>query len=456
MKKQFIKNPVICLLGLSLAFLAGCSQNGGGNSDVDNSKVIRVLSFTDEVPGIIDAYFKAHPNTGYRVESSIVPTTDGEYQPVLDNFLINGGKDAPDIFTTEAAFVLKYTRDDLADKVMSFEELGFDDLESRIQNSKIADYTVQLGSDKNGNVKGLSYQSTGGCFIYRRSLAKKFLGTDSPSEICKYIGGGTGKLDEFWKTAKCLAEKGNVAIVSGDGDLWHVVENSADKGWIDENGKLYIDPKREAFLDYSKTLSEKGYSNGTIDWTDEWFADMKGEGEKPVFGFFGPAWLINYTIAENCGDTSGDWAVCTSPIGFFYGGTWVSVSKNTNMSSEKKAIVKDIINWITLDPSVDGLQYKWANGTFGGSIGKKDSVASGVVMENADGTLAFLGGQNMFDYFVPANEYARGDIYTQKDEAINIIWREEVRDYASGLKSKDAAIYCFKNRVQLDIGIPYE
>lgn len=455
MKKQFIKNPVIFLLGLSLAFLAGCSQNGGGNSDVDNSKVIRVLSFTDEVPGIIDAYFKAHPNTGYRVESSIVETTNGEYQPVLDNFLINGGKDAPDIFATEAAFVLKYTRDDLADRTMSFKELGFDDLESRIAQAEIANYTVQLGSDKYGNVKGLSYQSTGGCFIYRRSIAQKVFGASDPSSVCEKIGGGTDKLDKFWEAAAECAEE-DVAIVSGDGDLWHVVENSADKGWIDENGKLYIDPKREDFFDYSKTLSKKGYSNQTIDWTDNWFADMKGEGEKPVLGFFGPAWLINYTIAENCGDTSGDWAVCTSPIGFFYGGTWVSVSKNTNMSSEKKAIVKDIINWITLDPSVDGLQYKWANGTFGGSIGKKDSVASGAVMEKAVGTLEFLGGQNMFEYFVPANNSARGDIYTQKDEAINYIWREEVRDYAEGKKTKEEAIKDFKDRVQSHIGIPYE
>ena len=455
MKKQFIKNPVIFLLSLSLAFLAGCSQNGGGNSDVDNTKVIRVLSFTDEVPGIIDAYFKTHPNTGYRVESSIVETTNGEYQPVLDNFLINGGKDAPDIFTTEAAFVLKYTRDDLADRTMSFEELGFDDLESRIAQAEIAKYTVQLGSDKYGNVKGLSYQSTGGCFIYRRSLAKEVFGTDDPSLVCEEIGGGTDNLDKFWEAAEKCAEKG-VAIVSGDGDLWHVVENSADKGWIDENGKLYIDQNREAFLDYSKKLSDEHYSNKTIDWTDKWFDDMKGAGEKPVLGFFGPAWLINYTIAENCGNTSGDWAVCTSPIGFFYGGTWVSVSKNTNMSSEKKAIVKDIINWITLDPSVDGLQYKWANGTFGGSIGKKDSVASGWVMAHSNGELDFLGGQNMFDYFVPANEYAKGNIYTQKDEAINVIWREEVRDYASGEKSREDAIKNFKERVQTEIGIPYE
>ena len=39
---------------------------------------------------------------------------------------------------------------------------------------------------------------------------------------------------------------------------------------------------------------------------------MKGIGEKPVFGFFGPAWLINYvwlaTLVDQNGEgTYGDW-----------------------------------------------------------------------------------------------------------------------------------------------------
>ena len=62
-------------------------------------------------------------------------------------------------------------------------------------------------------------------------------------------------------------------------------------------------------------LKENNYHNDTEDWKDAWFADMKGEGDKEIFGFFGPAWLINYTIAPNCGGekvgegTYGDWAV---------------------------------------------------------------------------------------------------------------------------------------------------
>ena len=38
----------------------------------------------------------------------------------------------------------------------------------------------------------------------------------------------------------------------------------------------------------------------------------------------------------------------------------------------------------------------------------KDTVASGVVMAKSNGETAFLGGQNMFDEFIPANAYASG------------------------------------------------
>ena len=252
-----------------------------------------------------------------------------------------------------------------------------------------------------------------------------------------------------------MADNG-VAIVSGDGDIWHAVENSSDKGWIVKD-KLYIDPKREKFLDYSKDLTDKGWSNRTQDWQDAWFADMKGTGAKPVLGFFGPAWLINYVMVGNSGGTKvgqgtyGDWAVCNSPIGFFWGGTWVFANKN--MPKTKKAAVKELIEWITLDTSNSGLLYKWANGTLNGEGGAKDTVSSGVVMAKSNGKLEFLGGQNMFDYFVPANQYANGKNLTQYDESINMIWRDQVRAYANGQKSRAAAIKDFKQTVSDQLGI---
>ena len=178
---------------------------------------------------------------------------------------------------------------------------------------------------------------------------------------------------------------------------------------------------------------------------------MKDAGAKPCFGFFGPAWLINYVLAGNSGDTYGKWAVCNSPIGFFWGGTWVLANKN--MPGAKKAAVKTLIEWITLDYSNDGLLYKWANGTLNGEGGTKDTVSSGVVMAKSNGELEFLGGQNMFDYFVPANKYANGKNLTQYDETINSLWREQVRAYANGQKSRDAAIKDFKQNVADKLGV---
>ena len=189
---------------------------------------------------------------------------------------------------------------------------------------------------------------------------------------------------------------------------------------------------------------------------------MQGKGPKPVFGFFGPAWLINYVMAGNSGGskvgegTYGDWAVCNSPIGFFWGGTWVLASKKAAKDKAKKAVVKEIIEWITLGTSNDGLLYKWANGTLNGEGGTKDTVSSGVVMNKSNGKLDFLGGQNMFDYFVPAGAYANGKNLTQYDEEINQIWRDQVRAYANGQKSKAAAIKDFKQTVADKVGVDIE
>lgn len=421
----------------------------------DGSQVINVYAFTDEVPNMLQKYIDMHPEFGYELNTTIIATTDGAYQPALDQALASGGADAPDLYCAEAAFVLKYTQGDACGYAAPYADLGID-VDAKLKEADIAQYSVDIGTNPDGQVVALGYQATGGAFIYRRSIAKDVFGTDDPAEISKAIGGGTGSWDTFFEAAEQLKAKG-YGIISGDGDLWHAVENSSDTAWI-VDGKLNIDPKREEFLDLSKKLKDNGYHNDTQDWQDAWFADMQGVGEKPIFGFFGPAWLINYTMAPNCGGsavgegTYGDWAVCEPPIGFFWGGTWLLANKD----SEKKDAVKQLIEWVTLDSSDTGLQYYWANGTMvEGEVGTKDCVASGTVMGKSDGSVDFLGGQNMFDVFVPANSYANGKNLTQYDETINQYWRDAVREYTAGNLSREDAIAAFKQNVadNLDVEV---
>lgn len=411
-------------------------------------EVLNVWSFTDEVPKMVEKYLELNPEFAakYEIKTTIIATTDGAYQPALDQALASGGADAPDLFAAEAAFILKYTQGDASQFAATYKDLGID-VDAKIADADIAQYTIDIGTNPNGEVVGLGYQATGGAFIYRRSIAKDTWGTDDPAEISKKIGPGW---DQFFKAAEELKAKG-YGIVSGDGDPWHAVENSSDQPWV-VDGKLVIDPKREAFLDLSKKLKDNGYHNDTQDWQDAWFADMKDAGAKKILGYFGPAWMINYVIANNAGDTFGDWAVCEPPVGFFWGGTWVLGSA----SSEKKEAVGQIIEWITLDTSEQGLQYMWANGTLNGPGGTKDAVASGKVMSISNGELEFLAGQNMFDVFIPANQFANGKNLTQYDETINRFWRDQVRAYTAGEKSREAALEDFKQMVADNLDVTVE
>ncbi len=414
-------------------------------TDDASVKTLNLWAFTEEIPGMMAKFKEANPDFALEIKPTVIATTDGAYQPALDQALAAGGADAPDIYAAEAAFVLKYTKGDAYQYAASYKDLGMD-VDNLLKEADIAQYTVDIGTNPDSNLVGLGYQATGGAFIYRRSIAKDVWGTDDPATIKDKIGPGW---DKFYAAAADLKAKG-YGIVSGDGDIWHAVENSSDQGWI-VDGKLYIDPKREAFLDLSMKLKEKGYYNDTRDWQDAWFADMKDAGAQKIFGFFGPAWFINYVLANNTQETSGDWAVCESPIGFFWGGTWVLGNKNTKIP----ASVGRILKWITLDSSETGLQYLWANGLLN-KAGTKDAVASGTVMKKSDGSVPFLGGQNMFDVFVPAGKNANGKNLTQYDETINTYWRDQVREYTAGNKTREQAVADFKQQVADNLDVVVE
>ena len=422
---------------------------------------INMWSFTNEVPNMAKKYISLNPDFGkkYTIDVTIIATTNGTYQPALDAALKNG---EVDLYAAEAAFVLKYAQGDAAQFAAAYKDLGID-VDKDLKDAEIAQYTVDIGtrpSDK--ALVALGYQATGGAMIYRASIAKEVFGSDEAATVEKEVGAGSGNYDTFWKAAEKLKAKG-YPIVSGDGDVWHMVENSSSSGWI-VDGKLNIAPERQAFFDISKQLLDKGWSNETQDWTPAWYADMKGvsqEGKdnKPAFCFFGPAWLINYVMVGNSGGekagegTYGDWRVCKAPAGFFWGGTWVLGSKSAAENADKKAGVAELIRWITLDATDKGLQYMWANGTFNGEGGTKDCVASGKVMATADGKLDFLGGQNMFPAFIAANANATGKNMTQYDETINSLFREQVNQYAHGQKSVDDAVKTFKSNVADKLGV---
>ena len=413
---------------------------------------INLWSFTDEVPKMVGQYIKQNPEFAdkYTVECTIIATDGGAYQTALDNAIVAGGETAPDIYTAEAAFILKYSQGDMARFAAPYKDLGID-VENKIKEADIAQYSVEIGT-RDGEVVALGYQATGSAMIYNAEVAKDVFGTDDPAEIEKIVGAGSGDWNKFFEAAEKLKAKG-YAAVSGPMDIWNPCEKSADTAWI-VDGQLNIDPKRERYMDLAKTIKDKGYSNDSQTWSEAWYQDMKGEGEQKVFAYFGPAWLINYVMIGQSGGnkigegTYGQWRVCAPPVGFFWGGTWLLANKDT----DHKEGVAELIEWITLDASETGLQYLWANGIVDWDNDPqtktaKDTVASAVVMSKSDGTLEFCGGQNIFPAFIAGNKYASGKAVTQYDETISGYFKDSAYRYANGYEDREEAIENFKTNV---------
>jgi len=421
----------------------GDGDAGGAGTETElpqapESGTVNVMSFTDEVPKIVEKY-KA--NNGeefvYEIETKIIGTADGAYQTALDLDLASNTP--PDIYTADAGFALKYTQGDMSRYAATYKSLGITDVDNAVKEAEIAPFVTDVGT-RDGEIVALTYQTTGGVFIYRRSIAQDVWGTDDPATIKTKIG---PSWDTFFDSAETLKQKG-YAIVSGMGDMWHAVENSSKEGWI-VDGKLHIPAEREQFFDFAKRLKDNGYSNESNEWSEAWYADMKGAGSKQVFGFFGPAWLINYIMAGQTADTTfGDWAVCEPTVGFSWGGTWLMGHKDSKM----KQPVGKVLEWITLDTTNTGLQYIWANGLFDADSTTKDTVSSNVVLARSTGKIDFLNGQDMFEVFVPASAVATGKNKHQYDETINNQWNDQVRMYTEGAKSKEDAIKDFKSAIK--------
>ncbi|MMZ65826.1 hypothetical protein D1872_282600 [compost metagenome] len=77
-------------------------------------------------------------------------------------------------------------------------------------------------------------------------------------------------------------------------------------------------------------------------------------------------------------------------------------------------------------------------------------------MEKSNGEVPLLGGQNMFEVFVPANANASGKNLTQYDESINLLWRDQVREYTAGNKTREETLATFKQQVKDQLGIESE
>ena len=240
---------LLSLLILMSVIMAGCGGTSGGitgNPDVTpdvsaGSSPTPSEDAADQVTatpmpkkGVIHIYclyddqiftkFKEfHPDFPYEIEMHYFATVEINFHEYLVELLDAGGEDAPDIYLIESANVKEYSEGDAARYAAPYKDLGID-VDSLIKEADIPQYVIDMGTNPEGQIVGLTYHGTGGAFIYRRSIAKEVWGTDDPEIIQSKIG---PVWEKFFDAADDLKARG-YGIISGYDDIWKAVENSAE------------------------------------------------------------------------------------------------------------------------------------------------------------------------------------------------------------------------------------
>jgi ABC-type glycerol-3-phosphate transport system substrate-binding protein len=458
------------LLGLSLtaAMALGLVACGSGSSSKSNgtstttksSKEGSVLNIevwndefinrvTDHYPG----YKKVSATKGkigdVTVNWIVTPNQDNAYQNNLDKVLPSNADASADkkvdIFLVEADYALKYIDAD-ANVAMKLSDLG-------IKDSDLADqykYTKDVVTDANGDIRGASWQACSAGLIYNRDAAKEVLGTDDPTKVQESV--------KDWASFNATADKMKAAgykITSSANDTYRVYSNNVSGPWV-KDGKVVVDPNVKAWVDDSKKLVDAG-ETGTADmWSDDWakgfypagtsFVNNKGAdneanltGEK-VFGYFGPAWLINFSMHSDDPASlaaQGKWGLVNGPQGFYWGGTWICAANGT----DNKTLVKDIILKMTTDQDILT------------DIAKKDSdcVNSKTVLKTLASDTSFgnkiLGGQNPYQMLADGAEKVDMSNISIYDQGCNEEFQKAMKNYFEGNASYDDAIKLFDKAV---------
>jgi len=420
-----MKKALIVLVVLFMLFgMSGCPGK-------DSGKLV-IWSFTDELKKMVEepvwGYKATHPDRN--VEYSQTPSD--QFQAKIDPVL-QTGKGAPDIIALESAFVRKY--------VESGKLLDITDIYEETKG-KLLSYPVEVGT-YNGKVYGMSWQAAPGALFYRRSLAKQYLGSEDPKVVQTYFT----DFNKFLETAELLkkASNGSCVVVSSLNDLFNSFLSARKDPWI-VDGKIVVDPAMEKYMDICKTLHDNGLEGRVGQWSEGWFAGMKGElkdeSGKPVqvFSYFLPTWGLHYVLKTNAPTTSGDWAMVQGPSSYRWGGTWVGAYKGT----KNKEAAKEFIKYVTTD---DSFLEAWAKDT-------GDLVSNTNVINKIKDTYSepFLGGQNHYAEFAEMAKGVNGRLLQGTDEAIEGLWNEAVAAYVNGEKTKDQALDSFKSQAQSQFG----
>ncbi len=457
------KYMLSALLAVSMLFV-GCSQNMPASSEEQTTssiettssvpeeiseeeqegKVLNIYSNNDVLMNIVahtlPDYIDNGDNTGYMGDVKVVwkmppPNADYNYNDVLRYAIEEPSSEEEriDMFVVESD--VSYFDDYLEKYALPLSDIGIIDADT----ADMYDYTLQLGTF-DGELKGLIWEAAAGVFAYRRSIAKEVLGTDEPSEVQKYVA----DWDKFTRTAELMKQDGYYMHISSDETIRLFKQSSAVR--MQSGGAIVIDGKLQKWAEQSRLFMDKGYITDCSLWSDKW-AEVMVDGT--VFGCFMPTWGVDYTIPSNVEyseypSSYGDWAICEGPAPYFWGGTMLCVTKDTDDKTAAAEFIRSVFCNAEIMERYACIEYTTYHDTpVSITLFPNNRTAAKALCENSDNGREFLGGQNPYSVYAAVAEKATADAFSCNDGNLIYAFQRSMDSYISGESSYDEALEKF-------------
>src|SRR5574344_472813 len=178
-------------------------------------------------------------------------------------------------------------------------------------------------------------------FMYRRSLAKNYLGTDDPVEIQKLVSSPSAMLS----TAEKINQRSNgkCLFITSIRDLYDSFMAQSPTVTIDDKTKN-TDPIVYEWVSFADTFKKNGYTTNLEQWSPKWLNATKGMiisngEEKEIFSYIFPCWFINMFDKS----LKGDFAAVKGLATAFNGGGVIGISDKSKNLKEAVACCKELV-----------------------------------------------------------------------------------------------------------------
>jgi ABC-type glycerol-3-phosphate transport system substrate-binding protein len=401
----------------------------------DESKKIYAYSWDDDFEKKLNVVLDAHPEYKDYVEYINLGVASEESLEAIDNALASGDK-YPSLIPGDVGSAKYWVEDD--DKTANLYDLGFTEDMIAGNYDYMKDYATY-----NGELKAVTWQSTAGSVFYNRAIAKEVFGTDDPDEIQAQIG----DWDKFFAAADKLKEAG-YKIVNGVDEVYYAIINAHTEPWVtdvDGTDTLKLDDSVKTYLETAKKLYDGEYTNNGSMWDSDWAAKMADGGD--VFCYFACPWMIG--VFQGNGATDGSWGACVGPQSYYWGGTYVSIGKDT----PNPELAAYICYELACDPQI-GVDITNKTGDAVSNKEANERLANGEIADDNNG-VKFLGGQNPYVTWAQAAEGIDQSASTSFDKNYESYIKDASAKYNTGeFKSVDEAIKYINDQSNTELGIP--